>query len=111
MRVWPAPAARAGGEAVLRRWLSDAVSLAQRLGRPDTTAQVHPGLFAAALMQAAQAHGAELRLGRVTGLVQEAAAVTGVRVNGEAIAADAVVVAMGPWSLLATQWLPLPAVY
>jgi len=92
-------------------WLSDAVSLAQRLGRPDTTAQVHPGLFAAALMQAAQARGAELRLGRVTGLVQEAAAVRGVRVDGESIAADAVVIAMGPWSLLAAQWLPLPGVF
>jgi glycine/D-amino acid oxidase-like deaminating enzyme len=31
--------------------------------------------------------------------------------DGEEIEADAVVVAMGPWSILATRWLPLPAVY
>jgi glycine/D-amino acid oxidase-like deaminating enzyme len=92
-------------------WLSDAVSLAQRLGGPDTTAQVHPGLFAAALMHAAQAGGAELRPGRVTGIVQEATAVKGVWVDGAAIAADAVVIAMGPWSLQAAQWLPLPPVF
>jgi glycine/D-amino acid oxidase-like deaminating enzyme len=110
--------ASAGGAAPYRHpraprlpWLSDAVSLAQRLGGPDSTAQVHPGLFAAALMQAAQARGAELRLGQVTGIVQEATAVKGVRVDGEVIAADAVVIAMGPWSLLAAQSLPLPPVF
>ena len=92
-------------------WLSDAVNLTQRLGGLDTTAQVNPGPFAAALMQAAQARGAELRLGTVSGLVQEAAAITGVLVDGEVIAADAVVIAMGPWSLLAAQWLPLPPVF
>ena len=31
--------------------------------------------------------------------------------GGESVEADAVVIAMGPWSILATQWLPLPAVY
>jgi glycine/D-amino acid oxidase-like deaminating enzyme len=31
--------------------------------------------------------------------------------DGETIDADAVVIAMGPWSILATRWLPLPAVY
>ena len=34
-----------------------------------------------------------------------------VLVDGEAIAADAVVIAMGPWSVLACQWLSLPAVH
>ena len=32
----------------------------------------------------------------------------GVRVDGEVLPADAVVVAMGPWSNLAAAWLPLP---
>lgn len=32
-------------------------------------------------------------------------------VDGEVIAGDAVVVAMGPWSALAAKWLPLPMVY
>ena len=35
----------------------------------------------------------------------------GVEVDGERIEADAVVIAMGPWSLLAAQWLRLPPVF
>ena len=31
--------------------------------------------------------------------------------DGAAIEGDAVVIAMGPWSILAAEWLPLPAVY
>src|SRR5689334_21567144 len=54
-------------------WLSEAVAVGQRLGSPDTTAQVHPGQFTAALLEAAKAQGAELRLGRVTGLAREGA--------------------------------------
>jgi glycine/D-amino acid oxidase-like deaminating enzyme len=94
-------------------WLSPEVSLTQSLGSTETTAQVHPGKFTAAMMRAAQAQGAELRLGEVTGVVRRAdgAAVAGVEVDGEAVAADAVVVAMGPWSILASAWLPLPAVF
>src|SRR6185503_15970374 len=37
--------------------------------------------------------------------------VCGVRVDGEVIAGDAVVIAMGPWSILAAAWLPLPPVF
>jgi glycine/D-amino acid oxidase-like deaminating enzyme len=94
-------------------WLSEAVWLGQRLGSADTTAQVHPGQFTAGMMQAAQAQGAELRLGRVTGLVHDAGTsrVRGVEVDGAIIEGDAVVIAMGPWSVLAARWLPLPAVF
>ena len=61
------------------------------------------------MMGAAQQHGAELRRGRVTGLVRRAeSAVTGVEVDGGVIEADAVVVALGPWSLLAAAWMDLP---
>jgi glycine/D-amino acid oxidase-like deaminating enzyme len=63
------------------------------------------------MMQAAQAQGAELRLGRVTGVVRRGSLVAGVEVDGEAIDGEAVVIAMGPWSILATEWLPLPAVF
>jgi glycine/D-amino acid oxidase-like deaminating enzyme len=37
--------------------------------------------------------------------------VRGVEVDGVVMEADAVVIAMGPWSILACQWLPLPGVY
>ncbi len=94
-------------------WLSDGVRIDRRLGSEDTTAQVHPGEFTAAILQAAQTQGAELHSGRVTGIVRAAgsARVGGVEVDGSFIEGDAVVIAMGPWSVLAAQWLPLPAVF
>jgi glycine/D-amino acid oxidase-like deaminating enzyme len=92
-------------------WMSDEVTVAQALGSPETTAQVHPGHFTAAMMRAAQARGAELRIGRVTGIAQQAGCAVGVETEGELIEADAVVIAMGPWSILAALWLPLPAVF
>jgi glycine/D-amino acid oxidase-like deaminating enzyme len=92
-------------------WLSETVRISRRLGSTDSTAQVHPGEFTAAMMQAAQQHGAELRPGRVTGVAQKAGRVTGVEVDGAVVEGDAVVIAMGPWSVLAAQWLPLPPVF
>jgi glycine/D-amino acid oxidase-like deaminating enzyme len=37
--------------------------------------------------------------------------VRGVEVDGDLIEADAVIIAMGPWSLLAAEWMSLPAVF
>ena len=62
-------------------------------------------------MQAAQAQGAGLQLGTVTGVVRRGPRVAGVEVDGEKIEGDAVVIAMGPWSILGAAWLPLPAVF
>jgi len=92
-------------------WLSAGVAVNGRLGSAETTAQVHPERFTAAMMRAAQAQGAELRPGPVAGVVRRGPRVSGVEVGGETIEGDAVVIAMGPWSILATEWLPLPAVY
>jgi len=94
-------------------WLSAGVTVNQRLGSTETTAQVHPGTFTAAMIRAAQAQGAELRLGQVTGVVLRKgdAAVAGVEVDGEFVEGEAVMIAMGPWSILAAGWLPLPAVF
>ncbi|HEX3861929.1 MAG TPA: FAD-dependent oxidoreductase [Stellaceae bacterium] len=92
-------------------WLSDNVIVSQQIGSPANTAQVHPALFTTAIMRAAQARGAESRIGRVTGLVRDGNRVTGVDIDGETLAGDAVVIAMGPWSILAAAWLPLPAVF
>ena len=94
-------------------WLSDGVIIASRLGTTDTTAIVHPRAFTAAMMSAAQGHGAELRHGRVTGIVRRAdgSAVRGVEVDGSVIESDAVVVAMGPWSQMAAEWMVLPALF
>jgi glycine/D-amino acid oxidase-like deaminating enzyme len=99
--------ARGGGAGGPLAWLSDDVTVSRRLGSTATTAQVHPGAFTAAMMRAAQGYGAKLRLGRVTGLARG----RGVEVEGEVVEADAVVIAMGPWSILAARWLALPGVY
>jgi glycine/D-amino acid oxidase-like deaminating enzyme len=94
-------------------WLSDGVVIASRIGTTETTAIVHPRAFTAAMMSAAQAHGIELRRGRVTGIVRRAdgSAVSGVEINGSVIEADAVVVALGPWSLAASEWMNLPTIF
>jgi glycine/D-amino acid oxidase-like deaminating enzyme len=92
-------------------WMSDEVTVAQALGSPETTAQVHPGQFTQAMMRAAQSQGAELRLGRVTGIARDRDQATGVEIDGDVLKGDAVVVAMGPWSILAALWLPLPPVF
>jgi glycine/D-amino acid oxidase-like deaminating enzyme len=92
-------------------WLSSDVAVSQVLGSREDTAQVHPGQFTAAMMRGAQAQGAELRDGRVTGIRQQAGRAVGVEVDGEPLDGDAVVIAMGPWSVLAALWLPLPAVF
>jgi glycine/D-amino acid oxidase-like deaminating enzyme len=93
------------------RWLSPNVSIHGRLGSARTTAQVQPGAFTAGMMRAAEARGAELRLGNVTGLLRRGEHVVGVDLDGGALEGDAVVIAMGPWSILAAPWLPLPPVF
>jgi glycine/D-amino acid oxidase-like deaminating enzyme len=94
-------------------WLADDVTISGRLGTEETTAIVHPRKFTTAMMGAALAQGAELRRGRVTGIVRHThgAIARGVEVDGDVIEADAVVIAMGPWSLLAAEWMSLPAVF
>ena len=94
-------------------WLSDGVVITSRLGTPETTAIVPPRSFTAAMMSAAQRLGAKLHAAEVTGLVRRAdgSGIMGVRAGNDIIEADAVVIAMGPWSVLAAQWMRLPAVY
>ena len=94
-------------------WLSPGVALNQQLGSTATTAQVHPKRFTAAMMRAAQAQGAKLRLGQVTGVARRrgGTGVAGVEIDGKIVEGDAIVIALGPWSILAVEWLPLPAVF
>jgi glycine/D-amino acid oxidase-like deaminating enzyme len=103
--------ARAGWPTL--RWLTDAVDINGRLGTPDTLAIVHPHKFTSAIMSAAQGTGAKALTGRVTGITRspDGSAATGVEVDGHLVDADAVVIALGPWSLLAAGWMTLPAIY
>jgi glycine/D-amino acid oxidase-like deaminating enzyme len=92
-------------------WLSGRIALDRRLGSTETTAQIDPHAFTTGLMAAAAGHGASVAVGTVTGLVRRGDRVTGAVVDGETVEADAVVIAMGPWSILAAAWLPLPVVH
>jgi glycine/D-amino acid oxidase-like deaminating enzyme len=80
------------------------------LGTPTTTAQVHPAQFTQALLHAACARGAQIRLGCVQGLEVQHGHIRGVCIDGHILPADVVVIAMGPWSGIAANWLPLPPV-
>jgi glycine/D-amino acid oxidase-like deaminating enzyme len=95
-----------------RPWLAGGVTITDRLGSTESTAVVEPRAFTTGLMRAAQEHGAVLRHGTVVDLVRRpSGAVRGVALaSGEIVEGDAVVIAMGPWSILAPRWLPLPAV-
>lgn len=88
-------------------------TIAGQIGTPETTAIVEPRAFTRGLLKAAQERGASLVKGAVDELVRGAGGnVTGVHLEGgETIAGDAVVIAMGPWSVLASRWLALPAVH
>jgi glycine/D-amino acid oxidase-like deaminating enzyme len=103
----------AGRKPGQRSWLSGKVTITGQLGAPQTTALVEPRAFTTGLMRAAEALGAALRHGTVVGLVRRpTGAIGGVTLDsGETVEGDAVVIALGPWSMLATRWLPLPAVF
>lgn len=94
-------------------WMARGALLTQRLGGPATTAQIDPAAFTRRMMDAAIERGARLRIGRVTDLERspDGGRASGVAVDGQRLEGDAVVIAMGPWSVLASQWLPLPAIY
>jgi glycine/D-amino acid oxidase-like deaminating enzyme len=87
-----------GHRVVAPTWLDGAGVVTAALGSPETTAQVHPARFTSALVAAARAGGATLRVGRVERVVQRAGAAQGVVVDSETLAADAVVLALGPWT-------------
>jgi glycine/D-amino acid oxidase-like deaminating enzyme len=93
-------------------WLSADANVTQQLGTTETTAQIHPARFTQAMLRAAEARGAKQHLGSVTDVVTRGdGSFAGVELDGEIVEGDAVVIAMGPWSIRAAAWLPLPAVY
>src|SRR5262245_25970929 len=86
------------------RWVDGAGLVTAALGSTETTAQVHPALFTAALIESARAR---VRIGVVEEIVQRDGAAVGVRVDGATLVADAVVLALGPWtSRVAGRLLP-----
>jgi len=92
-------------------WLDGAGVVTAALGSTETTAQVQPARFTTALIDAATTRGATLRIGVVEEIAQRDGAARGVRVGDATIEADAVVLAMGPWTSRAARGLRLPAVH
>jgi glycine/D-amino acid oxidase-like deaminating enzyme len=88
------------------------VTITTCLGSPDTTALVEPRAFTTGLMRAAEINGAVLHRDTVVDLARgRSGGLRGVALaNGKIVEADVVVIAMGPWSILASRWLPLPPV-
>ncbi|HEV8585882.1 MAG TPA: FAD-dependent oxidoreductase [Methylomirabilota bacterium] len=105
-------AAIAGGHrAPAPEWLDGAGVMLGALGSPETTAQIHPARFTTALIDAARARGATLRIGVVEDVIRRDGAARGVTVDGATLEADAVVLALGPWTTRAVRGLRLPAVH
>ena len=93
----------ARGTGAAPTWISPDVAIAGRIGTSATTAQVNPAAFTTAMMRAAEARGAKLLLGETEGLLRRGGDVVGVLFDGGTLEADAVVIAMGPWSILAAH--------
>ncbi|KAH6760241.1 FAD-dependent oxidoreductase family protein [Perilla frutescens var. frutescens] len=81
-------------------WVDGRAKSPKTIGTTETTAQVHPRLFTETLVaKAVGEYGLEVLIGKVENVeVVEGAAKAVVLVNGGRIEADAVVLALGPWS-------------
>jgi glycine/D-amino acid oxidase-like deaminating enzyme len=80
------------------RWIDGPVIVAGTLGTTETTAQVDPARFTAALLDEARARGAALRPGVVEGVARGGHRIRGVVVDGRVLEGDALILAMGPWT-------------
>ncbi|ORX96416.1 FAD dependent oxidoreductase [Basidiobolus meristosporus CBS 931.73] len=89
-------------------WLNGSVIKSSSiLGGQATTAQVHPYYFTHTLWQEAETRGAKLQHGRVEGIKYDSSGnAQGVFVDGTIIAADVVILAMGPWTKFCSNWMP-----
>ena len=103
----------AGGHRVTAPpWLDGSGIVTATLGSHETTAQVTPARFTAALLEAAQARGTKLRMAVVDDVARRDGAVAGVVTSdGETLEGDAVVLAMGPWTGRLAARLGLPMIF
>jgi glycine/D-amino acid oxidase-like deaminating enzyme len=96
------------------KWIDGNVDQVNQIGSTSTTAQVHPKLLTDAFIQAAKKLGAKVVIGEVVGVAEEKDGAYRVKLaSGEALEANNVVIAMGPWSDKARQWFAksrLPAI-
>lgn len=74
----------------------------------EGTSDLEPQRLTTALAKGAEIRGARFEHGEVTGVTRDGARVTGVTLGDRHIACDKVVIAMGPWSGAASEWLGFP---
>jgi glycine/D-amino acid oxidase-like deaminating enzyme len=74
----------------------------------EGTSDVNAYRLTLALTMAAEKRGSELRYGTVSGLMRDGGRVTGAILNGAQLPCERVVVAMGPYSQAASDWLGVP---
>ena len=84
----------------LPSWVNGPAKSPTTIGTPETTAQVHPQLFTRTLLnKAVEVHGAEVVIGKLERVeVAEGRARAVVLEDGREIEADAIVLALGPWT-------------
>ncbi|KAG5040320.1 hypothetical protein JHK85_012796 [Glycine max] len=84
----------------LPSWVNGAARSCKTIGTPETTAQVHPRLFTRALIdRAVEKHGVKVEIAKLERLeVEEGRVGSVVLEGGRVLEADAVVLALGPWS-------------
>jgi glycine/D-amino acid oxidase-like deaminating enzyme len=102
------------GPGDIATWLAEGAVNRSRLGGEATTAQLDPARFTTTLAEAARNRGAEVIFDAITGLGVDAGddrVTTVERAGGPPIEADAIVLAIGPWSLVAATWVSMPPVY
>jgi len=89
------------------RWIDGHTVVAGVLGTAETTAQVHPARFTEALVAGARAAGAVVESGAVEAVTVREGTARGVVIDGRTLEADAVVLALGPWTgRVGGVWLP-----
>ncbi|KAK2967636.1 hypothetical protein RJ640_030507 [Escallonia rubra] len=84
----------------LPSWVDGPSGNARPIGTTETTAQVHPQLFTRALLSKAMSlYGVEVVIGKLERVEVEEGRVRAVALEGrEVVEADAVVLALGPWT-------------
>lgn len=84
----------------LPSWVNGPAKSPKTIGTTETTAQVHPQLFTRTLLnKAVEEYGAQLVIGKLEKVeVAEGKARSVVLEDGREIGADAVVLALGPWT-------------
>jgi len=102
-----------GTRRVLPGWLDqDLVVRASKIGQDRGTAQVHPELLTRKLIEVSQERGARLEIGEIVDIVpSELDGTTSYRVqlaDGRQLEATYVILALGPWTQRALDWISAP---